>query len=120
MLFRSALNYYKRTLEIHRKIGDVEAEGRALGNLGNIHNTSGQYEEAIAYYKQALVISREIGNVRDEGVVLGNLGIAYKNLKQHAKAIEYLEKSRVIFEDRLRINFPFKTDLDRLNKKPRD
>lgn len=98
----------------------MQGEGNAVGNLGNVHNASGQYEEAIAYYKQALAIRQKIGDVRGEGSDLGNLGVAYKNLGQHAKAIEFLEKSRVIFEDRLRINFPFNTDLDGLNKKPRD
>ena len=44
---KKALEYHNKTLEIAKKIGDIDGEGRAYVNIGNIHRLLGNYEMAI-------------------------------------------------------------------------
>ena len=44
------------------QIGDKRGEGHNLGNIGNVYQNLGQYENAISYYKQAIEIAKQIGD----------------------------------------------------------
>jgi tetratricopeptide (TPR) repeat protein len=79
-----------------RHLGDREAEGVHLGNLGLAYRHLGQVEQAIEYHEQSLVIAREIGDRYGEGADLGNLGLAYSALGQVERAIEYYQEALVI------------------------
>ena len=87
-LQESAL-YLERVRVLARQQGDKEAEGIALGNLGNCCVALGQAKRAIVYSQQALSITREIGDRRHEGIWIGNLGNAYLLLGRVEQAIEY-------------------------------
>jgi len=118
--YAEAIKYHEQALAIRRKIGDLRGEGNSLGNLCIASRNLEQYAKAIAYCEQALAISEKLGDLRAESGDLANLGLAYADSGQTAKAIEFLEKSRVIIEDRLRITFPLKAELDRLKNRDRD
>ena len=118
--YGKAIEFLDQALTIRRKIRDVRGEGSDLGNLSSAYAHLGQDAKAIEYLDQALVISRKIGDVRGEGNALGNLGSTYADLRQHDKAFEFLKASEVIFEDRLRITFPWKAKLERLKNEPRN
>ena len=75
-----------------RAVGDKQAEGAALGNLGLAWARLGEPRKAIEYHERALAVSREIGDRRGEGNALGNLGIAWKDLGEPRKSIEYMEQ----------------------------
>ena len=45
------LEYYEKSLEISRKIGDVKGEGQTLRALGVADKAWGQYAEALEYGK---------------------------------------------------------------------
>ena len=77
-------------------LGDQEAEGAHLGNLGNAYSDLGEVRRAIEYYEQTLVIFREIGDRWREGTALGNLGNAYSDLGEVRRAMEYYEQALVI------------------------
>ncbi|MBM3189537.1 MAG: tetratricopeptide repeat protein [Chloroflexi bacterium] len=79
-----------------RCLGDRQAEGAHLGNLGNVYAALGETRQAIGYYEQALAIDRESGDRRGEGADLGNLGLAYKNLGEVRRAIGYYEQNLAI------------------------
>lgn len=117
--YSKALELQEQGLAIYRQVGDVRGKGMALGNLGATYASLGQYPKAIESLERALMIDHQIGNVRGEGNALRNLGATYANLGQYPKAIEFLKASEVIFEDRLRIPFPFKAELERLKSEPR-
>lgn len=117
--YPKGIEYLERALRIHRRIGSRKHERDALNNLGVAHIRSGQYPKAVKYLEQALEIDREIGSLKSEGQSLANLGTVYGNTGDFTKAVEYLEQSRVIYEERLNINFPGKAQLDELkNRKP--
>ncbi len=69
-----AISRFKRALEIFREIGDRQAEGAVLGNLGKAYMTQGKLRRAYEHFEQSLKIAREIGDRRGEGDALGNLG----------------------------------------------
>ena len=79
-----------------RAVGDKQAEGNALGNLGNAWAGLGEPRKAIDYHEQALVVSRAIKDRRAEGQDLGNLGNAWARLGEPRKAIDYYEQRLVI------------------------
>ena len=77
-------------------LGDREAEGAHLGNLGSAYAALGEVRRAIEYHEQALGIAREIGDRRGEGNHLGNLGSAYVALGEVGRAMEYYERALAI------------------------
>ena len=79
-----------------RAVGDKQAEGNALGNLGLAWADLGEPRKAIDYFEQHLTLAREIKDRRGEGNALGNLGIAWKNLGEPRKAIDYHEQALVV------------------------
>jgi tetratricopeptide (TPR) repeat protein len=50
------LTVKEAALAAARRTGDRDAEGRALGNLGNAHANLRRFEEAIDCYQQAVAI----------------------------------------------------------------
>ena len=74
-------------------LGDRQAEGAHLGNLGVACADLGEVRRAIECYEQALGIAREIGDRRGEGNHLGNLGLAYAALGEVRRAMEYYEQA---------------------------
>ena len=44
------------------EIGDRAAQGRACGNLGNVHYLLGNFSRAIHFHQERLKIAREFGD----------------------------------------------------------
>ncbi len=88
--------YLEAALAAARRLGDRQAQGVHLGNLGGAYHALGEVRRAIDYYQQALAIAREIGDRRGEGNRLGNLGGAYYALGDVKRAIEYYEQALAI------------------------
>jgi len=115
--YPEAIEIHEQALAIHRKIGDLRGEGADLNNMGSSYYMISWYAKTIEFNEQALPIKQKIGDLEGEGFTLATLGLAYDKLEQRAKAIEYLEMSRVIFEDRLRVTFPWKANLENLKNR---
>ena len=52
--YSKALEYYEKSLEIVREIGDSELEGKLLYNIGTIYNNLSDYSKSLEYYKKSL------------------------------------------------------------------
>ena len=61
-------------------MGDRAGEGTAYGNLGNAHQSMGDFSQAIEYHRQDLAIAREVGDRAGKGKAYGNLGNAHYSL----------------------------------------
>lgn len=83
-----ALSYYKRSLIIREKLGDIN--GIALSNwgIGLVHNNLKQYNKALKYLEIALDNNRKTKNIYQEAVVLMSISYSYLNLKDYKKAEE--------------------------------
>ena len=95
--YAKAVEYHEKSLQIERKIGDVEGEGRTLGNLGNVYRDWGQYAKAVEYSEKSLGIKRKIGDVAGEGRTLTNLGEVYRHRGEHDKALASFQKGMEIY-----------------------
>jgi tetratricopeptide (TPR) repeat protein len=62
-------------LIVAREIGNVEAEGIVLCNLGMVHDALAKLDEAERNYESALAIAREFELRRLEGQILGYAGV---------------------------------------------
>ena len=56
-----ALDYYKSSLEIRKRIGDLEGEATTYSNMGSLYTDMGQYSDAEAALEKALQIEKTIG-----------------------------------------------------------
>ncbi len=73
-------------------------------NLGNAHQSLGQYQQAIDFQQQSLAITREIGKAcgtsialrNSEAISLCNLGNAYGSLGQYEQSIDFQQQSLAI------------------------
>jgi len=90
---RDRIAWLEAAARAARRLGNREAEGNHLGNLGIAYWDMGNMEEAILQFGQALAIARELGNRRGESTWLGNLGNAYGNLGELEKAIDHYQQA---------------------------
>ena len=75
--YHRAIEFYQKSLEIQRTIGDRKGEANSLGNLGKSYYFLRQYQQAIDFYQQSLEIQRAIGDRRKEADILQILAYAY-------------------------------------------
>ena len=84
--------HYRTLIElhgrIHGRIADLTLTANHLANLGNCHESLGEYGRAVDLHAQALAIDRETGDRQGEGAQLGNLGISYDRLGEYGRAID--------------------------------
>jgi tetratricopeptide (TPR) repeat protein len=83
---------WERARAAAQRLGDRDAEARALNNLGIAYAQLGDPQQAIPYYEQMLAIVRASGDRRTEKLALGNLGRAYADLGDPRQAIDYFEQ----------------------------
>lgn len=88
-----ATDYFRKSLEIAREIGDQRGEGVALGNLGLAFRSLGDVRRAIGYFEQSLISSHETGNWRSRANALDNMGLAYADIGDAQRAIGYHEQA---------------------------
>lgn len=82
-----ALEHYLAALEASRAADDIGGAARAAGNIGNLHNSLGNWEEARVYHGQALEGFEEIGWQEGIAGTLVNLGaLAARMAESHAEA----------------------------------
>lgn len=83
-----ALEYYRKSLEIREKLGDLN--GIALSNwgIGLVLNNTNKFEQALAHLKVALENNRKTKNVYQESIVLMSISHSYLHLKNYKKAEE--------------------------------
>lgn len=88
-----AIEYYQKNLSLMRDLGDLAAQGRACGNLGNTYYLLGNFEQAIEHHKERLKIAREFGDKPAERRANSNLGNSYIFLGEFEIAAEHYKKT---------------------------
>jgi tetratricopeptide (TPR) repeat protein len=88
-----AVDYYQRSLQLFRQIGDRRGEGKTLNQLGNILLLQGDHGGGKQYYDQFLSISREIGDRWGEGQVVRNIGDIYLSQYDYRGASKFFEEA---------------------------
>ncbi|HAZ49676.1 MAG TPA: hypothetical protein DDW76_02670, partial [Cyanobacteria bacterium UBA11369] len=58
--FKEALQYLQEAVKIYRELEHRHGESKALGNLGNVYYSAGDYVKAIEYFQQRLAIAHQL------------------------------------------------------------
>ena len=107
-----AFEYFNKSLEMHRIIGNVRGVSYALNNLGAIMKDSTiiecdlpknecdkiRTEKALEYYLESLVGYEQVGDMDGASFTMNNIGSSYSKLGQLKLAEKYLKKSKEISE----------------------
>jgi tetratricopeptide (TPR) repeat protein len=94
-----ALELYKQSLAINKKIGDRQGEGATLNNISLIYHAKGDYDTALRYLEQSLAIRQQIGDRQGEGVTLNNISQIYDAKGDYDTALQYLEQGYKIAKE---------------------
>ncbi len=90
--------YWEKSLEINRSIGNIEQEASLLGNFGIYYYDMLDFDKSIESYQKALSIFTSLGNKKSFGLVQINLGENYILTCDYQKAIEMLNSAVSIFK----------------------
>jgi class 3 adenylate cyclase/tetratricopeptide (TPR) repeat protein len=97
-LNRSA-DYFTRSLNTMRRLGDVWGESTALQNLGIIHYARGDYAKAIDFYRHSLSMKQRLGDSLGIADCRTNLGETYRAQGESGRAIVELEEALAIAQE---------------------
>lgn len=88
---QKSLEYFRQSLAIREKIGDLN--GIALSNwgIGLVMNNTNKFEQALAHLNVALENNRKTKNVYQEAIVLMSISHAYLHLEDYKKAEENVQ-----------------------------
>jgi tetratricopeptide (TPR) repeat protein len=84
--------FYKKSLELSKKIDDIEGISESYRGLGTVNMIAGDFEQAIGFHEKSIKYAQKINNYHTMAKTYIDLGAVYGNLGQHEKAIEYHEK----------------------------
>lgn len=80
---------FRENLALMRELGDVAAQGRACGNLGNTYYLLGDFGQAIHYHEERLSIARQFGDKAAERRAHSNLGNSHIFMGQFEEAAHH-------------------------------
>jgi signal transduction histidine kinase len=92
-LYSTAVDYFFKSLELAREIGDKKELSRAYNNLGIVQRRQGNLNEATEYYTQALIVTEEIGDLMGMAYAYNNLGVVLRLKGEYSNAIDLFSKS---------------------------
>jgi len=98
-LFEKAVQYYEQNMTLMVEIGDRAAQGRACGNLGNVHYLLGNFSRAIHFHQERLKIAREFGDRAAERRAHSNLGNAHIFLGEFERAADHYKRTLLLAQD---------------------
>jgi len=96
--YQRAIAFHQQSLDIAKKIGDIQGESNSLIGLGNAYYSLGQYERAIAFYQQSLDIAKKIGDIRGEATAWFNLGRSLEKVDREQDAVGAYRNARELYQ----------------------
>ncbi|MBD3351662.1 MAG: tetratricopeptide repeat protein [Candidatus Lokiarchaeota archaeon] len=93
-----ALEYFKKSLKIAEKTGDLTAKASSLLYRGDIYMKTENYTDALNALKVSLGIIEELNNIEAKAACCKIIGTIFQKLGKKTKAIKYLELSYDIFK----------------------
>ncbi|CAF0808408.1 unnamed protein product, partial [Rotaria sordida] len=97
-LLNKAIIYYEQNLDLNKELNDKVAEGRTLGNIGNVNYLLQDYSTSIEYLDKRLTIAKECNDLAGQRRAHGNLGNAYLYLEDFDKALNHYREGMNIGE----------------------
>lgn len=91
-----AIGYYKKAMEILRRIEDYGRLGVTYVNIGNLYSDQGSVEKGIHYYKQGVLLLEKSEKWEALAVLYGNISIALVQRSEYQASLEYAEKGMAL------------------------
>jgi len=91
-----AIGYYKKAMEILRRIEDYDRLGITYVNIGNLYADQGDAEKGIHFYKQGVLLLERSGKREELAVLYGNISLALSQGSKHRASLEYAEKGMAL------------------------
>ncbi len=98
-LFKTALSYYERSLEINRTLDNKPGLVNNYSYIGKIYTDLGKYEEGIEYFERALKIQEELNDKTGIAHNLNNVANLYSYLGNYQESISLLNQALGITEE---------------------
>lgn len=89
--------YFEEALEMWRKAGYLQGQGKIYSGLGNVALAAGSYDEATHYYEQTLQIARDTEDRLLAGKMHFCLGIVGQRTGNYDDATERLQEALTIY-----------------------
>ena len=93
-----AIDFYEKSKEMSKQIGDKYQEYRTTQVIGNILSNTGDYQKAKEYYEEAFKIAAERRDKQCEGTMCLNLASVCSKDGDFKTAIEWYKKALDIFK----------------------
>ncbi len=91
--YKEALEKYKQSLEIEKKLGNKEGIAQTLHNIAIIHQKKGEYDEALEKYNQSMEISKKLGDLQGIAQTLHNIAVIHQEKGEYDEALEKYKQS---------------------------
>ncbi len=88
---QKSLEYFRQSLAIREKIGDLNGVALSNWGIGLVMNNTNKFEQALVHLKVALENNRKTKNVYQEAIVLMSISHAYLHLENYKKAEENIQ-----------------------------
>ena len=96
--YDEALEKYKQSMEIDKRIGNQLGIATALNNIAIILMNKGEYDEALEKYRQSMEIKKKLGDQRGIAQTLHNIAIIHQDKGEYDEALEKYRQSMEINE----------------------
>ena len=91
-----AISHFKESMEIFKKLGDMQGYSNSLTNLGLVYLNQGKWDEATSHFKESMKIDKILGDMQGYSKSLGNLGSVYMDQGKWDEAISHFKESMEI------------------------
>ena len=93
-----ALDYYRKSLELNRKLAYGKGEAQNLRNIGTVYSEINERSKALQYQEDALEIDKQVDNQEGIAISLANIGSAYHDFEQYDDAEKHYREALEIFQ----------------------
>lgn len=96
--FESALDLYRQSLAIHRRLGDRNRQADVMTNMAAMHSFLGAKDTALVLYEQGLHVHEELKDSASIANDLNSIGTIHMMRGDHARAVDLYSRSLKIQE----------------------
>ncbi len=98
-LYTKAEEYFKKSIDIYNKIGNIVGLTRAYRNIGRVYYNMGEYEQALEYYNKAVEIDTDLNNRVRMAKDYHSLNFPLYRMNKKEEALDYLSIAKTILLD---------------------
>ncbi|MBN2681303.1 MAG: tetratricopeptide repeat protein, partial [Bacteroidales bacterium] len=93
-----ALEYFQKSLEIRKNIGDKAGISKSLSYIGSVHQEERKYRLAMDYFNESIKYREQIGDKKGVITMISKIGTVYFYLEDLVKAESHYREALVLAE----------------------